>query len=157
MKSVAMIRTKHWNNAFSVMRTANGLGFDKVYVVDLVMGKPPRMNRRKIDLGRHPHDMFELLTMEVFMEKIVPNYNVVSMELTDAARNLAEFEWPEDPLIVVGPENGSVPDEILQAGQQVKVPMPGVVNCFNVACAASIAMWDQVRSSFQTLREDQDE
>ena len=36
MKSVAMIQTKYWNNAYSVMRTANGLGFDKVYIVDLV-------------------------------------------------------------------------------------------------------------------------
>ena len=142
MNSVAMIRTKHWNNAYSVMRTANGLGFDYVYLVDLVMGKPPRMNRRKIDLGRHPHDMFELLTMEVFMEKIVPNYNVVSMELTDDAQELPRFEWPENPLIVVGPENGNVPEDILEKGQQVKVPMPRVVNCFNVTCAASIAMWD---------------
>ena len=147
MKSVAMIQTKHWNNAYSVMRTANGLGFDYVYLVDLVMGKPPRMNRRKIDLGRHPHDMFELLTMEVFMEKIVPNYNVVSMELTDEASNLLGFEWPENPLIVVGPENGNIPDEILGTGQQIKVPMGDVVKCFNVACAASIAMWDQIRFS----------
>lgn len=152
MKSVAMIQTKHWNNAYSVMRTANGLGFDKVYIVDLVMGKPPRMNRRKIDLGRHPHDMFELVTMEEFIGKIVPEYNVVSMELTDKAQNLAEFEWPENPLIVVGPEGGNIPDEILDASQQVKVPMPGVVNCFNVACAASIAMWDQVRSSTPTAK-----
>ena len=146
MKSVAMIQTKHWNNAYSVMRTANGLGFDYVYLVDLVMGKPPRMNRRKIDLGRHPHDMFELITMEVFMEKIVPNYNVVSMELTDEASDLLGFEWPENPLIVVGPENGNIPDEVLETGQQIKVPMGDVVKCFNVACAASIAMWDQVRS-----------
>lgn len=145
MKSIAMIKTKHWNNAYSVMRTANGLGFDKVYIVDLAMGSPPRMNRRKIEMGRRPHDMFELLTMKTFMEAVVPNYNVVSMELTDEALDLTEFEWPEDPLIVVGPENGSVPDEILQTGYQVKVPMKDVVNCFNVACAASIAMWDQVR------------
>lgn len=155
MKSVAMIRTKHWNNAFSVMRTANGLGFDKVYVVDLVMGRPPKMNRRKIDMDRHPHDMFELLTMEVFMEKIIPNYNVVSMELTDEAQNLADFEWPENPLIVVGPENGNIPDKILESGQQIKVPMPGVVNCFNVACAASIAMWDQVRGSVPTASKEE--
>lgn len=153
MKSVAMIQTKYWKNAYSVMRTANGLGFDYVYLIDLVMGKPPRMNRRKIDLDRKPHDMFELLTMETFMEKIIPNYNVVSMELTDGAQNLAEFEWPEDPLIIVGPEDGNIPDEILQVGQQVKVTMRGVVNCFNVACAASIAMWDQVCSLHRKVTE----
>ena len=142
MKSVAMIRTKHWNNAYSVMRTANGLGFDYVYLVDLGMGKPPRMNRKKIDLERRPHDMFQLLAMERFMEEVVPSYNVVSMELTEEAQNLAEFEWPENPLIVVGPENGNVPGDILEMGQQVKVSMRDVVKCFNVACAASIAMWD---------------
>lgn len=145
MKSVAMIGTRYWNNAYSVMRTANGLGFDMVYLVDLTMGRPPRMNRRKIDLLRPPHDMFRIITMETFREKVIPGYNVVSMELTEEAQNLATFEWPEDPLIVVGPENGNIPDEVLKLGAQVKVPMRDVVNCFNVACALSIAMWDQTQ------------
>ena len=143
MKSIAMIKTKHWNNAYSVMRTANGLGFDSVYIVDLVMGKPPRMNRRKIDLGRDPHTMFKLVSMEEFTSNIIPKYNIVSMELTDDAIPLSEYVWPENPLIVVGPENGNVPEPILESGDQVKVPMNGAVKCFNVACASSIAMWDQ--------------
>lgn len=137
-----MIRTRYWNNAYMTMRTANGLGFDKVYLVELAMGKPPKMNARKIELDKPPHDMFVLLNMEEFMEKIVPKYNVVSMELTDDAVNLSEFEWPDNPLIVLGPENGDIPNEILERGYQVKVPMRGVANCFNVGCAASIAMWD---------------
>lgn len=148
-----MIKTRYWKNAYSVMRTANGLGFDKVYLVDLAMGKPPRMNTRKIDLQKPPHDMFVLLNMEEFMEKIVPNYNVVSMELTDEAEYLSEFEWPDNPLIVLGPENGNIPPEILETGAQVKVPMKGAANCFNVACAASIAIWDYLfKERYEMLR-----
>ena len=144
MKSVAMIRTKHWNNAYSVMRTANGLGFDNVYLVDLVMGKPPKMQRRKIDLNRSPHDMFKLVTIEDFKRDIMPQYTPVFLELYKDAVDLADFKWPKDPLIIVGPENGSVPVRKLRPGLLVKIPMQGVVKCLNVACAASIAMWDQV-------------
>ena len=142
MKALAMIRPKHWPNAWSVMRTANGLGFDYVFLVDLILGKIPRMNRRKIDIHKPPHDMFVLLSMEQFMEKILPEYSPVSMEITDDAEELFAFMWPENPLIILGPENGDVPDEILEVSQQVKVTMNGDANCLNVACAASMAMYD---------------
>lgn len=141
-----MFNTKHWNNAYSVMRTANGVSFDKVYLVDLFCngGQPPRMNRKKIFMQRAPHDMFELVTKEQFMTEILPLYNGVSMELTEKAVNLKDYKWKGNPLVIVGPENGNVPDDVLELTDQIKVPMDGVVNCFNVACAASIAMWDCV-------------
>ena len=144
MKSIAIVGSKHWANVWSVMRTANALDFDRVYLPDLKVqrGRPPRMNRRKIELRKPPHDMFVLLDMETFLEKIVPQYDVVSMELTERAQELADFVWPDNPLIVLGPEDGNIPDEILKLGAQVKVDMGGVVNCLNVACAGSIAMWD---------------
>ena len=128
------------------MRTANGIGFDKVYLVDLFChgGKPPKMNRKKIFMSRAPHDMFELVTRKQFINDILPLYDGVSMELTDDAVDLTDYTWKQNPLIIVGPENGNVPDEILKLTEQVKVPMGGVVKCFNVACAASIAMWDCV-------------
>jgi len=144
MKSVAMIGTKHWNNAYAVMRTANGLGFYKVYLVDLAVcgGKPPKMNRRKIDLKKPPYDMYEIISKEQFIQDVLPNHNGVSMELTDNAVNLKEYTWKSNPIVIVGPENGNIPDDVLAVTDQVKVPMMGLVNCFNVACAASIAMWD---------------
>ena len=144
MKSVAMINTKYWVNAWSVMRTANGFGFDYVYLVDLRMGKPPKMNIRKIDMKRPPHDMFKLITMDQFMNDVLPNYDAVSMELTDNAENMIDFSWGINPLIILGQEDGNVPDEILAKTRQVKIPMKGHVRCFNVACAGSIAMWDVV-------------
>ena len=147
MKAVAMIRTKHWVNAWSVMRTANGIGFEYVFLVDLVLGKVPKMNRRKIDLHKPPHDMFVLLSMEQFMEKILPEYNPVSMELTDDAEELHNFTWPENPLIILGPENGDVPDEILALSKQVKITMHGEANCLNVACAGSMAMYDYTQKT----------
>jgi len=141
LKAVAMIRPKHWPNVWSVMRTANGLGFDYVFLVD-INGKIPKITQRKIDLHKPPHDMFVLLSIEQFMEKILPEYSPVSMELTDEAEELFAFRWPENPLIILGPENGDVPGEILELSQQVKVTMNGEANCLNVACVASMAMYD---------------
>ncbi len=146
MKAVAIVESKHWVNVWSLFRTADGLGFDKMYVVDLRLSSIPRMNRRKIDLDRPPHDKIVLLSRAEFLE-VIPEYDAVSMELTEDAQDLMDYEWGEKPLVIVGPEDGNIPEEILEITDQVKVPMQGLVRCFNVACAGSIAMYDAIRGS----------
>jgi len=154
MKAVAIVESKHWVNVWSLFRTADGLGFDKIYVVDLRMSAIPRMNRRKIELDKPPNDKIELVSHNEFL-KIIPEYDAVSMELTEGAQNLMDYEWGENPLIIVGPEDGNIPDDILAMSDQVKVPMQGLIRCFNVACAGSIAMYDAIRGSTSTVRSEE--
>ena len=146
MKSVAIVGSKYWINVWATFRTAEGLGFDKVYVVDLRSPAIPRMIRRKISMDKPPHDKIELLSHNEFL-KILPEYDAVSMELTEEAENLSDYKWGKNPLIIVGPEDGNIPDDILSMTDQIKVPMQGHVRCFNMACAASIAMWDSQRKA----------
>ena len=145
MRAVALIDSKYWNNVYSTFRTAEGLGFDTVYVVDLRMGKPPKMNRRKIDFERPPWNLFKLVTMEEFLNIIMPQFSCTAMELTEEAEDLGDYEWFDDNLLIMGPEDGNVPQEIIDKCKGVvKVEMEGHIKCFNLACAASIAMYHMV-------------
>ena len=93
MKAIALVNSKYWTNVYSAFRTAEGLGFDKVYVVDLRMGKPPKMNRRKIDFERPPWDLFHMCTPDDFIYAIMPMYTCSAMELTENAIDMGDTEW----------------------------------------------------------------
>ncbi len=144
MKAIAMYCPKHWPNVWNVFRGAEGFGFDRVYVIGF-RGKI--RNKRKIDLSDAPFGLFSFIERDEF-EDILTKYNPVSMELHPEADELSSFQWPENPLIVLGPEDGSIPRDILEKTQKVKVTMKGHIRCFNVACAGAIAMYDhQIKSS----------
>jgi len=70
-------------------------------------------------------------------------YTVVCFEEADDAVPLADFAWPERPLMVFGQEGPGVPGELrARADVTVHVPQYGSIRSLNVGVAAGIAMYD---------------
>ncbi len=70
-------------------------------------------------------------------------WSVVCFEETDRAEPLADFSWPERPLMVFGQEGPGIPAELLErADFTVVIPQFGSIRSLNAGVAAGIAMYD---------------
>ena len=78
-------------------------------------------------------------------EIALPNgCKLVGIELTEDAIDLPSFMHPMRAAYVLGPERGSLSDELLaRCDQIVKIPTRF---CINVAMAGAIVMYDRARS-----------
>ena len=76
-----------------------------------------------------------------FLEHRPHDCQLVSVEIVDAARPLETFSHPKRALYIFGPEDGSVPKELLDASQYV-VHIPSIY-CLNIGCAAAVVAYDR--------------
>lgn len=144
MKAIVFTGYKHDLNVAAIIRTADGLGFDEV----IIQGRkdfPVRQYSKKSlkDWVDYKPKLRFFSTIEEVLGYVQgQNYSLVSMELDAGARAIDSFRWPDNPAIFVGHENNGVPKIVMQISEKVMLPMRGNVKCMNVACAASIAMYD---------------
>ncbi|MGE3066938.1 MAG: RNA methyltransferase [Hyphomicrobiaceae bacterium] len=69
---------------------------------------------------------------------------LVGVELTDTAIDLPSFRHPRQAAYVLGPERGSLSDDLVaRCDYVVKIP---TLFCVNVAMAGAIVMYDRIRS-----------
>lgn len=69
------------------------------------------------------------------------NAAMVAVEICDGAEPLATFQHPERAFYVFGPENGSLPDEIIKAADHV-VYVPTKC-CMNLAATVNVVLYDR--------------
>jgi len=142
-----MISPKRYNNVYSVLRLADGLGIEELIIVsprDLIKERL----ERKIRSNREPWNIITILDSIDELLDYISNEYLVSMELHPRACDITTFQWKTEPIIIVGPEDSSVPDKIISISDDiVKLPMKGKVRCLNVACAATLAAWDYILKS----------
>ena len=143
MKAVVFTGWKHILNLAAIIRTADGLGFDEVIVLGRKKVKGKFCKKALKDWLEYKPKLIQLdTTNEIKKYLVKKNYSIVSMELDDEAIPLENFEWSKDVAILVGHENSGVPKDLRDISTKVMLNMKGEVKCMNVACAASIAMYD---------------
>ena len=105
--------------------------------------------RRRFDargaMGAHHYMDLVFLENDEALDRHVAGrgYQVVVFEETKDAVPLAEFVWPEDPLMVFGQEGPGVPEPLLaRADATVYIPQFGSMRSLNVGVASGIAMYD---------------
>lgn len=99
-------------------------------------GKTPRLPREeRMKLYKHvqvrnyekPFDHF-------------PSATPIAVELADGATMLHHFEWPDNPVLVFGPEDGGVSQMAMRhCHHRVIIPTRA---CLNLATATSICLYD---------------
>ena len=76
--------------------------------------------------------------------KLPRGCSLVGIELTDDAIDLPSFYHPPRAAYVLGPERGSLSDNLLsRCDHVVKIP---TAFCINVAMAGAIVMYDRVKT-----------
>jgi tRNA G18 (ribose-2'-O)-methylase SpoU len=144
-------------NVGSMLRTAEGLGVDKVYITGYTPypetendERLPHHRRRtssqihktalgaeqfmKWDYEAELEDCLKLLRKDGFI--------LVALEQTPDALNLADFKSDKDVALVVGNEVEGLDSQLLESVDlSLKIPMSGRKESFNVAVAAGIALY----------------
>jgi len=149
------VRSAH--NVGSVLRTADGLGLEAVYLTGYTPYPPSPNDQRLPHLaqkaGRQIHKT--ALGAEVAVrwqhepditkaiDKLrTAGYIVAALEQTNKSINLADFKPPDRLALVVGSEVGGLEKAVLElCDVHLQIPMSGQKESFNVSIAAAIALY----------------
>lgn len=75
-------------------------------------------------------------------EQLPDDTRLICVELVVGATPLPEFEHPEHAFYVFGPEDGSIPQDIVSAADEV-VYIP-TVGCMNLAATVNVVLYDRL-------------
>lgn len=149
------VRSAH--NVGSLMRTAEGLGINHVYL----SGYTPYP--KSADDKRLPH-ISQRATRQINktalgaedslawshtenIEKLIQDlrakgYEIIALEQTPNSKSLVDYKTGQDVALIVGSEIGGLDEKILGlAGLHLQIPMLGAKESFNVANAGAIALY----------------
>lgn len=149
------VRSSH--NVGSILRTADGLGAESVYLTGYTpypkMDNDPRLphladktDRRikKTALGAETTVKWHYMKdVEAAISRLKKGgYQVAALEQTPNAMTLQEFTPAGDIALVCGSEVGGLPKEVIALCDiELAIPMFGAKESLNVSIAAAIALY----------------
>ncbi len=149
------VRSAH--NVGSILRTADGLGVEKVYLTgytpypkskddERMPHEAAGANRRihKTALGAEASVKWEhRQNVEELIGQLKEQaYQIVALEQTKNASDLHKFKPNTNVALIVGSEVGGLDAPVLKlCDVHVQIPMAGAKESFNVAVAAGIALY----------------
>ena len=69
-------------------------------------------------------------------------YNLVLVEQSDNSNSLFDFDFPKNPLFLLGAEKGGLPKELVNKNYPVlEIPQYGLVHSLNISCSGSIVIY----------------
>jgi 23S rRNA (guanosine2251-2'-O)-methyltransferase len=159
VKNIVLIahNLRSCHNVGSLLRTAEGLGIEKVFLTGYTpypiapqdSRLPHEANKlhkqiSKTALGAEESQAWEHAdTIEEVLESLrEQGYMVTAIEQSDSSTPLPEFHAPEKIALIVGREvEGVEPEVLAQADKTLEIPMFGKKESFNVVQAAAMALY----------------
>ena len=149
------VRSAH--NVGSLLRTADGLGVDKIYLTGYTPYPAMKNDERLPHIASKIHRQIQKTALgaeksvnwqpykellELIRTLKAEGFEVVALEQTKGAISLTEFKPKKDIALFVGSEIGGLDKKILEeADACVEIPMRGKKESFNVAIAAAITLY----------------
>jgi tRNA(Leu) C34 or U34 (ribose-2'-O)-methylase TrmL len=139
--AIALINPKTPANVGMVVRLASCYGFPQVWFtgnrVSLTPSKGYRLPREERMKG---YKDVKIINYDNVFDQF-PGATPVAIEVRENSQSLYDFEHPENPLYVFGPEDGSIPSVLLQHCHQfIVIPTR---HCLNLATAVGTVLWDR--------------
>ena len=144
--SIALINPKFPDNLGKIQRLASCYGIKQVwYTGDRIkLGEGERLPREERMKG------FAEVTLMQYdrpFDQFGPDVTPVAIEVREQSESLFDFEHPENPLYVFGPEDGDLGHTSLaHCHRFVVIP---VRHCMNLAHAVATILWDREMKLFQ--------
>lgn len=144
--AVGLINPKSASNVGAVMRAAG------CYQVDRVLYSGHRYDRA-VKLSTDTKNIrtsiplihLDALGATDFLDALEADTKLVCVDLIQGATPLPAFDHPEKALYVFGPEDGTVPQAIVDhADHVVFVP---TVGCMNLAASVNVVLYDRLAKS----------
>ena len=133
-------RTSKSLNLGNLMRSAHGFGASFTFTI----GATYRALEAAADTSKGRQHLPHYDWQNIDQMQLPQGCKLVGIELLDGAIDLPSFRHPLQAAYVLGPEAGSLSDELLaKCDFVVKIPTSF---CVNVAMAGAIVMYDRVRT-----------
>jgi len=127
-------------NLGNLIRSAHGFGASFAFTI----GADARAFEAKSDTSKAAGHLPVYHWVDATQMQLPMHCRLVGVELLDEAIDLPSFRHPARAAYVLGPERGSLSEELLaRCDYMVKIP---TAFCVNVAMAGAIVMYDRVRS-----------
>lgn len=150
------IRSCH--NVGSLLRTADGLGIETVFLTGYTPYPPleandPRLPHLAAKIGRQIHktalgaeasvDWQQVSDVTTVLSKLkTAGYRIVALEQTTDSIALPSYQPPAKIALLLGREvEGIASDLLSQVDDTVEIPMSGAKESFNVVQAAAMALY----------------
>jgi len=144
--SLCAINFRVDDNLGYLVRSAACFGAERLYVIGHV---PERSNIKATSGSLIDYvEIVQFSTPSEFVSRMqLEGIQIIAGELVEKAESLVTYNFNFDrPIcVVVGNEETGVPAEILQSGDVVQIPMPGVGYCLNTSQAANILLYEAVK------------
>ncbi len=151
MKSLILSDLRSVHNVGSIFRTANALGFDKIYLcgttpTPLDNYGVPRKDFLKVSLGAEKTTRWEYVvdTKELVKKLRADGYYVIAIEQDEKAVDYktVDIKGKEKAAFVLGAEVGGLPKDILDEVSVIaEIPMLGTKDSLNVTIAFGVAAY----------------
>lgn len=93
-----------------------------------------------------------LTGVESLLEQVPAGASIVCVDLVVGATPLPHFVHPEHAFYIFGPEDGTVPQGLIDAAEHV-VYVP-TVGCMNLAASVNVLLYDRLAKSSQVQADD---
>lgn len=144
MKRVVVLENiRSLHNVGAVFRTADGAGWDKVYLCGIT-GTPPDDRMAKVSLEAEDFVEWEYVkSCEELCRKLKKDgYSICALELTTKSEDLLTASPDSSMALVLGNEVDGVTPEVLRLCDRFfEIPMRGQKTSLNVSVAAGVAMY----------------
>ncbi len=138
---IGLVDPKSPSNVGSVMRAAG------CYQVDQVRYSGGRFERA----AQYQTDTKDIVSKiplvreEQLHERLSAEMKIVCVELAEGATPLPQFVHPDQAIYIFGPEDGSIPQALIdEADHVVYVP---TIGCMNLAAAVNVLLYDRLAKS----------
>jgi tRNA(Leu) C34 or U34 (ribose-2'-O)-methylase TrmL len=136
--AIGLCNPKSPANVGSVLRAAGCYGVEKIYYTGT---RFTLASKYQADTQRMS-DKVRITAVESFIPLAEAHLHLVCIELVEGAMPLPEFEHPDNALYIFGPEDGSVPQSVVDAADAV-VYIP-TIGCMNLAATVNVLLYDRL-------------
>ena len=141
MVTLGLVNPKDAANVGSVLRALGCYGADGVVYTGTRYDVAARhhTDTRKL---RQQTNIRKVASMQEALAQLPAGTKLVCVELVVGAVPLPEYQHPQDALYVFGPEDASIPADVVQAADDV-VYIP-TVGCMNLAATVNVLLYDRL-------------
>ncbi len=148
------IRSNH--NVGSIFRTADGAGFEKIYLCGITPSPIDRFRRKNSALSKVSLGAEKFLEWEkaesfsvVFKKLKLKGYKIIAIEQSEHAKNIFESKVNiKKTALVFGEEVDGLPKKIIDKCDEIfEIPMMGKKESLNVSVAFGVAAYQLISNS----------
>lgn len=138
---VGLTNPKSPSNVGAVMRAAGCYRVDEVLYTGKRYAQAAKFSTDTKNMSEH----IPLTSVQSFIESIDKKIEIVCVELVEGATPLPHFIHPQNALYILGPEDGSICQKVVnQSDHVVYVP---TVGCMNLAATVNVVLYDRLAKS----------